>query len=106
MPTPSWRFERANQPTPWPLSRFEAFSTLVAEVDGRVVGFSCYAVNHWPDRDETLLLANLSVDVAFRRRGIGRALLEARLRIDAGAGSAGRWKPLRNDEEAKKRAVS
>jgi ribosomal-protein-alanine N-acetyltransferase len=78
--------ERANQPTPWTLGRFEGFSTLVAEVDGRVVGVACHSVNHWPGRDETLTLANLSVDAAFRRRGIGRALLEARLRLGAAAG--------------------
>lgn len=78
--------ETACQPTPWPRARFEVFSTLVAELDGRVVGFACYSINHLPGVDETLLLANLAVHPDFRRRGVGRALLEARLRIGAAAG--------------------
>lgn len=78
--------EQTCQPNPWPRARFEIFSTLVAEVDGRVVGFACHSVNHAPGADETLLLANLAVHPDFRRRGIGRALLEARLRVGAAAG--------------------
>lgn len=76
---------RASHPFPWPPGRFQAFSTLVAEVAGRIVAFACHSVVHAPDREECLLLANLAVDPAHRRRGIGRALLEARLRIAAAA---------------------
>lgn len=75
--------ERASQPLPWPPARFELFSTLVAEVGRRVVGFACYSLNHATDGDETLLLANLVVAADARRQGVGRALVEARLRIGA-----------------------
>jgi ribosomal protein S18 acetylase RimI-like enzyme len=77
---------QASHTVPWSPSRFQAFATLVSEVEGSVVGFACHSVLHAPDREESLLLANLAVDPARRRRGNGRALLEARLRVAAGAG--------------------
>src|SRR5881628_2160501 len=79
--------ERVSYPhESWQLGRFEAFSTLVATQGGQVVGYACHSVSHAPmDRDETLLLANLAVAPDRRRQGIGRALLEAQLRIGARA---------------------
>jgi mycothiol synthase len=66
----------------------------VAEVDGRVVGFS--RVDHWQEADGTrLYLLSGCVDPAWRRRGIGRALLAhqeeqaaAHWRAQPGAGRA------------------
>lgn len=80
--------DRASYPHEvWIEGRFEAFSTLVAERAGEIVGFACHSVSHSPmDRDETLLLANLAVAPDRRRQGVGRALLEAQLRIGARAG--------------------
>lgn len=83
----------------WPLGRFEAFSTQVAEVEGRVVGFACHCVSHSDRKEEAVLLANLAVDPSYRRRGIGRALLESRLRIAANAGVAYVWTITRLSNE-------
>lgn len=81
--------ERASFPTPWSergfrnvLERPDAV-LLVAELDGRVVG---HAVAWFtPVGGE---LADLAVDPAERRRGIGRGLLEVVLEIAAERGAA------------------
>jgi mycothiol synthase len=66
----------------------------VAEVGGTVAGFS--RVDHWEEADSTrLYLLSGCVDPAFRRRGVGRALLAhqeaqaaAHWHADPGAGPA------------------
>ena len=46
---------------------------FVAELNGRIVGFAAY------QGQKQLTLTNLMVDPSFRRRGVGQALLQARL---------------------------
>jgi ribosomal protein S18 acetylase RimI-like enzyme len=50
---------------------------LVAEVDGRIEGFVSGVLLDHPDKPLTLFVAELGVNEAVRRRGIGRALLAA-----------------------------
>lgn len=71
--------ERRVFPTPWSrtalipeLRRGPAKLPLIAEVDGKAVGYALV----WVIRDE-LHLVTLGVEAAHRRRGVGRALLEA-----------------------------
>lgn len=70
--------ERASYSSPWPEISFRGLlrrgdaTLLVAEAEGRVVGYAaCWAVL---DQGE---LGNIAVDPAFRRRGIARSLLNA-----------------------------
>ncbi len=54
------------------LSRTDLF--LVAEIDSEVVGLLIVVVPSWTDAAE---ITDLAVDIAFRRMGAGRALVEA-----------------------------
>lgn len=54
------------------LSQTDLF--LVAEVDGQMAGLLIVAVPEWTDSAE---ITDLAVDIAFRRLGAGRALVEA-----------------------------
>ena len=55
-----------------------AFSTLVAEQDGELTGYAIYYPGYDTDSaTRGIYLADLYVREAFRRRGIGRALLRA-----------------------------
>ena len=66
-------------PTPRPASSAEAgHHLLIAFEDERAVGFvSGVEVTH-PDKGTEMFLYELAVDEPFRRRGIGRALVDAR----------------------------
>ncbi len=50
---------------------------LVAEIDGRIVGYVCGVVR----RDGYGHIVSICVDPEFRRRGIGRALMESIERV-------------------------
>ena len=58
-------------------AREEARNTLIAVSGGRVVGYACY--RQCPDRDLIITgeIWDLYVLPAYRRRGIGRTLLQA-----------------------------
>jgi ribosomal-protein-alanine N-acetyltransferase len=57
----------------WPLGDYSGFPLLVAIVDGGAAGF-CSWRQIAPDEAEIL---NLAVEPAWRRRGVGSALLKA-----------------------------
>jgi ribosomal protein S18 acetylase RimI-like enzyme len=64
---------------------------LVAYEDGRPVGFvSGVEVTH-PDKGTEMFLYELAVDGPFRRRGIGRALVEHLAALARAAGCYGMW---------------
>lgn len=65
----------------WPLGDYSGSSLLVAMIDGTPVGFCSWRQTA---SDEAELL-NLAVDPAFRRRGVGRALLGALEKAASGA---------------------
>ena len=74
---PVMAIERSSFPFPWS-SRFfleelrvECARSLVAEIDGKIVGYVLF----WLLPDE-VDVHNIAVDGEFRRRGIGRVLLE------------------------------
>jgi [ribosomal protein S18]-alanine N-acetyltransferase len=57
----------------WPLGDYAGFPVLVALIDAQAAGF-CSWRQSAPDEAEIL---NLAVDPAWRRRGVGSALLAA-----------------------------
>jgi ribosomal-protein-alanine N-acetyltransferase len=64
--------ELAPEAAQWPLGDYSGCSLLLASSDGLPAGFCSWRQTA---EDEAELL-NLAVDPAFRRRGVGRALLE------------------------------
>lgn len=62
---------------PWPRSAFveqvseKGWSAIVAEADGKVVGYACYYIVDCESR-----LTNIAVDPAYRRKSVARKLLE------------------------------
>ena len=73
---------------------------LVAYEDDRAVGFvSGVEVTH-PDKGTEMFLYELAVDEPFRRRGIGRALVERLAALARAAGCYGMWVITDHDNEA------
>ncbi len=73
---------------------------LVASEDGRAVGFvSGVEVTH-PDKGTEMFLYELAVDEPFRRRGIGRALVERLASLAREGGCYGMWVVTDHDNEA------
>jgi ribosomal protein S18 acetylase RimI-like enzyme len=67
---------------------------LLAEVEGTPAGFVTGVEIAHPDKDLEMLLYELGVDEAFRRRGIGRALVEALKALARDVGCSGMWVPV------------
>ncbi len=73
---------------------------LVAYEEERAVGFvSGVEVTH-PDKGTEMFLYELAVDEPFRRRGIGRALVERLAAVARQAGCYGMWVITDEDNEA------
>jgi ribosomal protein S18 acetylase RimI-like enzyme len=60
------------------------FHVWIAEVDGALAGFAYSHELPRMDGATTVFLYELEVDERFRRRGLGRALVEASKRLAAG----------------------
>jgi len=66
-----------------------AFEGLIAEGDGRVIGYLLYHMGYDSDKAQrTMYVADLYVDSVFRRHGAGKALMEkaASIARERGAG--------------------
>ena len=73
---------------------------LIAYEGGQAVGFvSGVEVTH-PDKGTEMFLYELAVDEPFRRRGIGRALVERLAALARAAGCYGMWVVTDDDNEA------
>ena len=76
---------------------------LIAYEHERAVGFvSGVEVTH-PDKGTEMFLYELAVDEAFRRRGIGRSLVEHLAALARAAGCYGMWVVTDDDNEAARR---
>jgi ribosomal protein S18 acetylase RimI-like enzyme len=73
---------------------------LVAAVDGQDVGFVSGVETTHPDKGTELFLYELGVDEAHRRRGIGRALVEALAALAVERGCYGMWVATEPDNDA------
>ena len=73
---------------------------VLAEEDGRALGFvSGMEITH-PDKGTEMLLYELGVDGAARRRGVGRTLCEALAERARAVGCYGMWVPMSTTNEA------
>jgi|RhiMetdeSRZDD1v2_1073273.scaffolds.fasta_scaffold1163610_2 ribosomal protein S18 acetylase RimI-like enzyme len=70
---------------------------LVAEVDGEAAGFLMIIVPEWTDAAE---MTDLAVDIAFRRMGAGRALIDAAAEWARERGLRALWVEPRADNQA------
>jgi ribosomal protein S18 acetylase RimI-like enzyme len=70
---------------------------LVAEVDGDPIGLLMIVVPSWTDAAE---ITDFAVDIAFRRMGAGRALVDAATRWARGRGYRALWVEPRADNHA------
>lgn len=75
------KFNKAQDTAPQVAARIKAKplaeTALVAELEGTIVGFACLRVTRSICYDFALAeLTELYVDESFRRRGVGRALIE------------------------------
>lgn len=71
---------------------------LLARVDGTPAGFVTGVEIAHPDKDVEMLLYELGVDEAFRRRGIGRELVQALLALASKRGCRAMWVPIDADD--------
>ncbi|MEO8106993.1 MAG: GNAT family N-acetyltransferase [Actinomycetes bacterium] len=72
---------------------------LIAHVDEHPAGFvTGIEVSH-PDKALEMMLYELGVDSAYRRRGVGRALVDGLVTVARETGCVGMWVPVeaRND---------
>jgi GNAT superfamily N-acetyltransferase len=78
---------------------------LVARWDGKACGFlSAYRLQRFDRRRAEVLLYEIGVEEPFRRRGVGRALVEEAKRWAAGVGADELW-VLTEDDNAPARAL-
>ncbi|NKB20467.1 MAG: GNAT family N-acetyltransferase [Alphaproteobacteria bacterium] len=81
-----------------------AFSALVAEIDSRIVGYALYFSGYDTDRaTRGVYLSDLYVDQAWRRRGVGRALMQGTARACKNLkGEWMFWSVLKRNKKARK----
>jgi [ribosomal protein S18]-alanine N-acetyltransferase len=70
---------------------------LVAEVDGEVVGLLMIILPEWTDAAE---ITDVAVDIAFRRLGAGRALIDAAVEWSRDHSYRSLWVEPRADNHA------
>ena len=73
---------------------------LLAREDDRPVGFVSGVETTHPDKGTEMFLSELGVDEAFRRRGIGTALVRALADLARERGCTGMWVATEADNEA------
>jgi len=79
---------------PGPTARFlaeDGHHLLIAYEEGTAVGFVSGVEITQPDKGTEIFLYELAVDEPFRRRGIGRALVERLAALAREAGCYGMW---------------
>lgn len=78
----------------------EGHHLLLATVDDEPAGFVTGIENLHPDKGVEMLLYELGVDDAFRRRGIGRSLVIALSDLAVERGCSEMWVPIELDNDA------
>ena len=78
----------------------------VAEVDGKLAGFAYAYVLLRVDGDTGVFLYELGVDERFRRRGLGRALVDEARSLAESVGAAKMWVDTSYDNERARRTYA
>ena len=73
---------------------------FIAYIDNEPVGFITGIEAMHPDKHTEMLLFELGVEERFRRRGVGRSLVEALRRLSEDKGHRGMWVSVEPDDEA------
>jgi len=84
----------------------EDIHVWVAEVGGELAGFAYAYVLLRIDGDTSVFLYELGVDERFRRRGLGRALVEQARALAEDAGAAKMWVDTSYDNEPARRTYA
>jgi len=78
----------------------ESHHLLVAYIDGAAAGFVSGVEMTHPDKGTEMLVYELAVEERYRRRGVGRGLLEELKSIAHGRGCYGMWVLTDDSNEA------
>ena len=78
----------------------------VAEVEGELAGFAYAYVLLRIDGDTSVFLYELGVDEQFRRRGLGRALVDEARSLAESVGAAKMWVDTSYDNEPARRTYA
>ena len=81
----------------------EELPIWVAEVDGELAGFAYAHILLRVDGDTSVFLYELDVDERFRRRGLGRALVEEARELAERVGAKEMWVETSYDNEPARR---
>ncbi|MEM1064870.1 MAG: GNAT family N-acetyltransferase [Pseudomonadota bacterium] len=88
---------------PAELARFIADPShclVFAEVANQPVGFASGVIQYHPDKPPELFIKEVGVTAAFRRRGIGRQVVQRLLDEAWAAGCSGAWVITEDDNDA------
>lgn len=89
-------------PTPDLVERFlrrDGHHLVMAVVDNQPAGFVTGVEVDHPDKQTEMMLYELGVDEPYRRRGIGRALVESLIEVAGRRGCRGVWVPVEADDD-------
>ena len=84
----------------------EELPIWVAEIDGELAGFAYAHILLRVDGDTSVFLYELDVDERFRRRGLGRALVEEARELAERVGAKEMWVETSYDNEPARRTYS
>jgi len=91
LPTAAWAADTLARP---------GHHLVLATVDGAPAGFVTGIEHAHPDKGVEMLVYELGVDDAFRRRGIATALLDSLAALARSRGCYGMWVPVEPDNDA------
>lgn len=89
------RLRELSPPDVKPPVHFYVYPTLVAEIDGVIVGYTQFTLTP----DGILYSLAIRIDAAWKGQGIGRRLMEAKTKLGVQAGATMHLYGLRHDGE-------
>lgn len=89
------RLQELSPPAVKPMVHFAVYPTLVAEIDGEIVGYTQFTLTP----DGILYSLAIRVDARWKGHGIGKRLMEEKIRIAKEAGARMHFYSLAHDGE-------
>ena len=89
------RLQELSPPSVKNPAEFFVYATLVAEIDGRIVGYTQSTLTP----DGILYSLAIRIDAAYKGRGIGRQLMETKVNLARRAGAKTHFYALARDGE-------